>query len=53
MALPTQAAAEQAAKDPARRSGRAEVITTRRDGKIRSSDTIGKGDRHPPRDREH
>lgn len=50
---PTQAAAEQAAKDLARRSGGAEVITTGRDGKIRSSDTIGKGDPHPPHDREH
>lgn len=49
----TQAQAEQAAKDLARRTGGAEVITTGRDGKIRSSDTVGKGDPNPPRDREH
>ncbi|HYI23760.1 MAG TPA: DUF2188 domain-containing protein [Candidatus Limnocylindrales bacterium] len=50
---PKQAAAEKAAKDLARRSGGSEVITTGRDGKIRSSDTIAKRDPHPPRDREH
>lgn len=49
----TQAQAEQAAKDLARRTGGAEVITTGRDGKIRSSDTVGKRDPNPPRDREH
>lgn len=52
-AQPTQAAAEKAAKDLARRTGGAEVITTGRDGKIRSSDTIAKRDPNPPRDREH
>ena len=50
---PTQAAAERAAKDLARRTGGSEVITHGRDGKIRSSDTIGKPDPHPPIDREH
>jgi hypothetical protein len=50
---PTQAAAEKAAKDLAQRSGGSEVITTGREGKIRSSDTIAKRDPHPPRDREH
>lgn len=50
---PTQAAAEQAAKDLARRTGGAEVITHGRDGRIRSSDTIGKPDPHPPIDQEH
>lgn len=52
-AQPTQAAAEKAAKDLARRTGGAEVITKGLDGKIRSSDTIAKRDPHPPRDREH
>jgi hypothetical protein len=42
-----------AAKDLARRTGGVEVITTGRDGNIRSSDTIAKGDPNPPRDREH
>lgn len=50
---PTQAAAEQAAKDLARRTGGAEVVTHRPDGRIRSSDTIGRPDPLPPRDREH
>ncbi len=50
---PTQAKAEQAAKDLARRSGGAEVITHGLDGRIRSSDTIGRPDPDPPIDREH
>jgi hypothetical protein len=50
---PTQAAAERAAKDLARRSGGAEVITHGQDGRIRSSDTIARNDPHPPIDREH
>jgi hypothetical protein len=50
---PTQAGAEKAAKDLARRTGGAEVITHRPDGRIRSSDTIGRPDPFPPRDREH
>lgn len=50
---PTQAQAEQAAKDLARRTGGAEVITHRPAGEIRSSDTIGKQDPFPPRDSEH
>jgi hypothetical protein len=50
---PTQAAAEKAAKQQARRSGGAEVVTHGRDGKFRSSDTIGKRDPNPPKDREH
>ena len=49
----TQADAERAAKDLARRTGGAEVITHRPGGKIRSSDTIGKNDPIPPKDREH
>lgn len=49
----TQLQAEAVAKDLARRTGGAEVITKGRDGKIRSSDTIAKRDPHPPRDREH
>jgi Uncharacterized protein conserved in bacteria (DUF2188) len=50
---PTQAAAEKAAKDLARRTGGAEVITHGVDGRIRSSDTIERPDPHPPVDREH
>jgi len=50
---PTQSAAERAAKDLARRTGGAEVVTHRPDGRIRSSDTIGRRDPNPPRDREH
>lgn len=49
----TQTAAEQAAKDLARRTGGSEVITHRPDGRIRSSDTIAKPDPHPPIDTEH
>jgi hypothetical protein len=48
---PTQAAAERAAKELARRTGGAEVIITGRDGKIRSSDTIAKRHPNPPTDR--
>ncbi len=50
---PTQARAEKAAKDLARRSGGAEVITHGQDGRIRSSDTIARKDPNPPIDREH
>jgi len=50
---PTQKAAERAAKDLANRTGGAEVITHGLDGKIRSSDTIGKKDPYPPKDQEH
>ncbi len=50
---PTQEAAERAAKDLARRTGGAEVITHGQDGRIRSSDTIARADPHPPIDREH
>lgn len=50
---PTQAAAEKAAKDLARRTGGAEVITHGLDGTIKSSDTIARPDPHPPIDREH
>lgn len=50
---PTQGAAERAAKDLARRTGGAEVITHRPNGLIRSSDTIAKRDPIPPRDKEH
>lgn len=49
----TQADAEAMAKQLADRTGGAEVITHRPDGRIRSSDTIAKPDRNPPRDREH
>ncbi len=50
---PTQAAAEQAAKQMARERGGSEVITHGRDNLIRSSDTIAKADPNPPKDREH
>ncbi len=50
---PTQAAAEQAAKRIAQQTGGSEVVTHGRDNRIRSSDTIGKRDPNPPRDREH
>ena len=53
MIKPTQAAAERAAKTIARRGGGAEVVTHRPNGQIRSSDTIGRPDPFPPRDREH
>lgn len=49
----TQAAAENAAKDLARKTGGAEVITHGPNGRIRSSDTIAKPDPHPPIDKEH
>jgi hypothetical protein len=49
----TQVVAEKAAKDLARRTGGAEVITHDLKGQIRSSDTIAKRDPHPPIDREH
>jgi hypothetical protein len=49
----TQADAERVAKDLAKRTGGAEVVTHRPDGKIRSSDTIARPDPHPPIDKEH
>lgn len=49
----TQTDAEKAAKDYARGHGGFEVITHGRDGKIRSSDSVGSPDPIPPRDREH
>lgn len=50
---PTQATAEKVAKAIARKTGGAEVVTHRPDGRIRSSDTIGRADPLPPRDRDH
>jgi hypothetical protein len=50
---PTQTGAERVAKDLAKRTGGAEVVTHRPDGKIRSSDTIARPDPHPPIDKEH
>lgn len=50
----TQTAAESASKAAARRNpGGGEVVTHRPGGLIRSSDTIGRRDPNPPRDREH
>lgn len=51
---PTQAEADQAARDMLRHQGGGEVTTVGRDGLIRSKDTIAPGnDPFPPRDREH
>lgn len=50
----TQAAAEAASKARAAASPQGgEVVTHRPSGQIRSSDTIGRRDPMPPRDREH
>lgn len=51
---PTQAGAEQAARDMLRRQGGGELTTKGRNGVIRSKDTIAPGsDPNPPRDTEH
>lgn len=51
---PTQAAAEEAARQMLRRQGGGELTTKGRDGMIRSKDTIAPGnDPNPPRDTEH
>jgi hypothetical protein len=47
----TQREAEQKAKETVRRQGGGEVTIHGRDGKIRDSDTIGKKDPFPPRDK--
>jgi hypothetical protein len=50
----TQKQAEVAARDMLHNSGGGELITSGRDGRIRSKDTIAPGhDSCPPRDREH
>ena len=50
----TQKAAEDVAREKLTRQGGGELITKGRNGKIRSKDTIGKGnDPFPPRDTEH
>ena len=52
--LPTQAEADRRAGEILRNAGGGERITHARDGRIRSSDTIGPArDPLPPRDREH
>lgn len=53
--VPTQSAAEQAAKDLARRSGQGGEITIHRpNGQIRDRDTIAPAnDPNPPRDTKH
>jgi len=48
---PTQAAAEKAAKETARREG-GEVVVHGRDGRIRDSDSFG-NDPNPPKDMKH
>jgi hypothetical protein len=50
----TQTKADARAREIARNSGGAEVVTHRPDGRIRSKDTVGGApDPNPPRDREH
>jgi hypothetical protein len=49
----TQKEAENWARSSLMNSGGGELITTGRDGKIRSKDTINAPDKHPPYDREH
>lgn len=49
----TQRAADVRAREIARNSGGAEVVTHGEDGRIRSKDTIGRPDPFPPRDTEH
>lgn len=49
----TQRAADQRAREIARNSGGAEVVTHGEDGRVRSKDTIARSDPNPPRDREH
>lgn len=48
-----QAGAERSAKDRLRNGSGGEVIIHRPNGQIRDSDTIGKADPFPPRDRKH
>ena len=51
---PTQKAADARAREIARNSGGAEVVTHGTDGKIRSKDSIGgQNDPNPPKDTEH
>lgn len=51
---PTQAKADARAREIARNSGGAEVVTHRPDGRIRSKDSVGAAsDPNPPKDREH
>ncbi len=50
---PTQGEIERRAKEIARNTGGAEVVIHRRDGVIRDSDTVGKRDPNPPRDKKH
>ena len=51
---PTQAGAEEAARQMLRRQGGGELTTKGRNGMIRSKDTIAPGnDPNPPRDTEH
>lgn len=49
----TQAAAERAAKAAARKAGGGEVVIHGRNGRIRDSDTVGRRDPFPPRDKKH
>lgn len=50
----TQSEAEEAAKELASRTpGGGEVVIHRPDGRIRDSDTVGRRDPFPPRDRKH
>lgn len=51
---PTQSGADQRAREIARNSGGAEVVTHRPDGRIRSKDSVGgASDPNPPKDKEH
>jgi hypothetical protein len=49
----TQHQADEIARRVARNTGGAEVVTHGADGRIRSKDTIGRGDPLPPKDTEH
>ena len=49
----TQRQADARAREIARNSGGAEVVTHGEDGRIRSKDTIARVDPLPPRDKEH
>jgi hypothetical protein len=50
----TQAEAEKAAKDSAKKSGGGEITIHRPDGKIRDRDTIAPAnDPYPPKDKKH
>lgn len=49
----SQRAADARAREIARNSGGAEVVTHGEDGRISSKDTIGRPDPFPPRDTEH